>query len=160
VEKGEIVKVRILEISRDNRRISLGLKQISDNPWPEIIKYFETGKEVSGDIIRVLDKGIILQLEMDVEGIIPFGKKPKKKRKEVVSDLKPGVNVSGNVMEVKPEEKKVILFSDKYSEGGEKATKDSVKDFLESQEEPASEKIEMPEDLQAEDSKEKTNKKS
>ncbi|HDY75415.1 MAG TPA: 30S ribosomal protein S1 [Candidatus Marinimicrobia bacterium] len=160
VEKGAVVKVRILEISRDNRRISLGLKQVSDDPWPEIIKYFETGKEVSGDIIRVLDKGIILQLEMDVEGIIPFGKKPKKKRKEVVSDLKPGVKVSGNVMEVKPDEKKVILFSDKYSEGGEKATKDSVKDFLESQEKPASEKIEMPEDLQAEDSKEKTNEKS
>ncbi|MCH7612803.1 MAG: 30S ribosomal protein S1 [Candidatus Marinimicrobia bacterium] len=158
VEKEEKVEVRILEISRDNRRISLGLKQISDDPWPEIIKYFETGKGVSGEVIRVLDKGIILQLEMDVEGIIPFGKKPKKRRKEVVADLKPGVMVSGNVMEVKPDEKKVILFSDTYSEGGEKATKNSVKDFLESQEEPASEKIEIPEDLNVKDSKEKTNK--
>ncbi|MFQ6676853.1 MAG: 30S ribosomal protein S1 [Fidelibacterota bacterium] len=160
VEKGQKVEVRILEISRENRRISLGLKQVSDDPWPEIIKYYETGKEVSGEIIRVLDKGIILQLEMDVEGIIPFGKKTKKKRKEIMSDLKPGAKISGNVMEVNPEDKKVIIFSDLFSEWGEKSTKDSVKEFLDSQEEPATEKIEMPEDLQTEESKEKTEDKS
>ena len=148
MEKGQEVKVKILEISRENRRISLGLKQISDDPWPEIIKHFETGKEVSGEIIRVLDKGIILQLDMDVEGIIPFGKKPKKQRKEVASQLNQGESVSGNVMEVKPDDKKVILFSEKYSEGGEKATKDSVKEFLDEQEAPASEKIEIPDELQ------------
>jgi len=148
MEKGQEVEVKILEISRENRRISLGLKQISDDPWPEIIKHYETGKEVSGEIIRVLDKGIILQLEMDVEGIIPFGKKPKKQRKEVASQLNQGESVSGNVMEVKPDDKKVILFSEKYSEGGEKATKDSVKEFLEEQEAPASEKIEIPDELQ------------
>ncbi len=160
VEKGQKVEVRILEISRENRRISLGLKQVSDDPWPEIVKYYETGREVSGEIIRVLDKGIILQLEMDVEGIIPFGKKTKKKRKEVMLDLKPGAKVSGNVMEVNPEDKKVILFSESFSEGGEKATKDSVKDFLDGQKEPAAEKIEIPEDLQTGDSKEETENES
>ena len=150
LEKGQEVEVRLLEISRENRRISLGLKQVSDDPWPEIVKHFETGKEVSGEIIRVLDKGIILALEMEVEGIIPFGKKPKKQRKEVADQLQQGDSVSGNVMEVKPDDKKVILFSEKFSEGGEKATKDSVKEFLEEQEAPASEKIEIPDELQKE----------
>lgn len=156
LEKGQEVEIKVLEISRDNRRISLGLKQMIDDPWPSIVKFYETGKEVSGDIIRVLDKGIILKLDMDVEGIIPFGKKPKKQRKEVASKLNPGDIVSGNVMEVKSEDKKVILFSEKYSEGGEKATKDSVKDFLDDQDVPASEKIEIPEELQKEVSEEKT----
>ncbi len=158
LEKGEKVEVRILEVSRDSRRISLGLKQLFDDPWPEIIKFFETGKEVSGEVIRVLDKGIIIQLEMEVEGIIPFGKKPKKRRKEVLANLKPGDTVSGNVMEVKPDDKKVILFSETFSEGGEKATKDSVKDFLESQEEPAAEKIEMPDELKPNHSDEESEK--
>lgn len=58
-------------------------------------------------------------------------------------------------MEVKSEDKKVILFSEKYSEGGEKETKDSVKDFLDDQDVPASEKIEIPEELQKEVSEEK-----
>ncbi|MBT88231.1 MAG: 30S ribosomal protein S1 [Candidatus Marinimicrobia bacterium] len=156
LEKGQEVEIKILEISRDNRRISLGLKQMIDDPWPSIVKFYETGKEVSGDIIRILDKGIILKLDMDVEGIIPFGKKPKKQHKEVTSKLNPGDTVSGNVMEVKPDDKKIILFSKKYSEGGEKATKDSVKDFLDDQDVPASEKINIPEELQKEISEEKT----
>ena len=156
LEKGQEVEIKILEISRDNRRISLGLKQMIDDPWPSIVKFYETGKEVSGDIIRILDKGIILKLDMDVEGIIPFGKKPKKQHKEVTSKLNPGDTVSGNVMEVKPDDKKIILFSKKYSEEGEKATKDSVKDFLDDQDVPASEKINIPEELQKEISEEKT----
>ena len=150
LEKDQEIEVKVLDISRDNRRISLGLKQMTDDPWPEIIKHYETGKEVSGNIIRVLDKGIILLLDMDVEGIIPFGKKPKKQRKEVAAKLKQNDTVSGNVMEVKPDDKKIILFSEVYSEGGEKATKDSVKEFLDEQDSPAAEKIEMPEELQQE----------
>ena len=150
LEKDQEVKIKVLEMSRDNRRISLGLKQVTDDPWPEIIKHYKTGKEVSGTIIRVLDKGIILQLDMDVEGIIPFGKKQKKQRKEVASKLNPGDTASGNVMDVNPDDKKIILFSEVYSEDGEKATKDSVKDFLDKQDAPASEKIEMSDELQKE----------
>lgn len=145
--KDQKVEVRVLEVSRENRRLSLGLKQVTDDPWPGIIKQFGSGKEVHGEIIRVLEKGIIMQLENDVEGIIPFGKKTKKKRKDVANELKPGDSVSGIVMEVNPEDKKVILYSEKYSEGGEKATKDSVREFLDEQAAPASEKITIPDEL-------------
>ena len=72
LEKDQEVEVVILEVSREDRKISLGMKQLQDDPWESIIEYFESGKEVSGEIIRILDKGIIIQLEMDVEGIIPF----------------------------------------------------------------------------------------
>ena len=156
LEKGQELEIIILEISRDNRRIALGLKQLTNDPWPDIIKHYETGKEVSGTIIRVLEKGIILDLEMDVEGIIPFGKKSKKERKEVVLQLNPGDSVSGNVKEVKPDDKKIILFSEEYSENNVKESNDSIKDFLKEQDAPASEKIEMPEMLQKEISEEST----
>ena len=156
LEKGQELEIIILEISRDNRRIALGLKQLTNDPWPDIIKHYETGKEVSGTIIRVLEKGIILDLEMDVEGIIPFGKKSKKERKEVVSQLNAGDSVSGNVKEVKPDDKKIILFSEEYSKNNVKESNDSIKDFLKEQDTPASEKIEMPEMLQKEISEEST----
>ena len=81
VKKDENVEVRILEISREKRRIALGLKQVTDDPWPELMKKFETGKEITGEIIRILEKGIILQLEDNVEGIVPFGGRSKKSRK-------------------------------------------------------------------------------
>ena len=71
MEKDKEIEVRILEVSRDNRRISLGLKQTEDDPWPELSKIFESGKEIEGEIVRILDKGIILSLEHNVEGIVP-----------------------------------------------------------------------------------------
>ena len=67
VEKGQEIEVRILEVSRENRRISLGYRQVFDDPWPAIIEHYLAGNEESGEIIRVLDKGIIIQLELDVE---------------------------------------------------------------------------------------------
>ncbi|MFC1565728.1 (d)CMP kinase [Candidatus Neomarinimicrobiota bacterium] len=148
LEKGEKIEVRVLEVSRENRRISLGLKQVEDDPWPELVKYFETGKKIKGEIIRVLDRGVIVQLDKDVEGIVPFDAHSKKDRKLISGSFKTGASIEAIVMEVKPEEKKVFLFIDEL--GGpkkKKVTKNPVKEFLDNQESPATEKIEIPEGL-------------
>jgi len=135
--------VKILEVSRESRRISLGLKQVEEDPWPELVKIFETGKEVEGEIVRILDKGIILLLEQEVEGIIPFGRQSKRQRKELATNYKPEQVISGVVMEVKPEDKKVIVFVDELS-SDVSLEKDDVKEFLNNQVEPEGEKIEIP----------------
>ena len=143
IEKGQEVEVRVLEVSRESRRIALGLKQVSVDPWPDLVKQFETGKEVEGEIVRVLDKGIILNLDQDVEGIIPFGSQPKRQRKALSSKHKPGQKLKGVVMEVKPEDKKVVLFSDELSVDTPDK-QDDVQDYLDTQEGPVGEKIEIP----------------
>ena len=79
------------------------------------MKKFETGKEITGEIIRILEKGIILQLEDDVEGIVPFGSGSKKNRKEVLTKFNAGDSLTGHVMEVKPDDKKVIVFIEELS---------------------------------------------
>jgi small subunit ribosomal protein S1 len=148
LEKDQKIEIRILEISRENRRISLGFKQISDDPWPALVKYFETGKEFSGEIIRVLDKGIIVQLEKSVEGIIPFGSHSKKERKALSTKYKTGEKIMAIVTEVKPDEKKVVLFLEELEQKAKnKSKKGTVKDYLDSQEKPASTKIEIPEEI-------------
>ncbi len=148
VKKDNNVEVRILEISREKRRIALGLKQVTDDPWPELMKKFETGKEITGEIIRILEKGIILQLEDDVEGIVPFGGKSKKSRKEVLTKLSAGDSLTGHVMEVKPDDKKVVVFIEELSgEINTGSKEDEVTEFLNKQDKPASEKIKLPDDL-------------
>jgi small subunit ribosomal protein S1 len=148
LEKDQEIEFRILEISRENRRISLGLKQVTEDPWPELVKYFESGKEFTGDIIRVLDKGIIVQLEKAVEGIIPFSNHSKKERKTLTGNYKPGEKIKAIVMEVKPEEKKVLLYLEELEQKAKKISKKgSVKDYLDSQEKPAAKKIEIPEEV-------------
>ena len=148
VEKDQTVDVVILEISRENRKISLGIKQLQDDPWPDIINHFESGKEVSGEIIRVLDKGIIIQLEKDVEGIIPFGKMSKKDRRALAGQYEIGANLSGIVMKVSPEDKKIILFKEELAGGGStQSATDEVKDYLKNQKMETGGKIEIPQEL-------------
>jgi small subunit ribosomal protein S1 len=143
IEKGQAVEVRVLEVSRESRRIALGLKQVEDDPWPELVKQFETGKEIEGEVVRVLDKGVILMLDGDVEGIIPFGRQPKRQRKTLSSKYKTGQKISGVVMEVKPDDKKVVLYVEELS--SDKPGKvDEVQEYLESQNVPEGEKIEIP----------------
>ena len=148
LEKDQEMDVIVLEVSRENRKISLGLKQIQDDPWPEIINHFESGKEVSGEIIRVLDKGIIIQLEMDLEGIIPFGKMSKKDRRGLASQYEVGANLSGIVMKVSPEDKKIILFKEELAGGGNtQSASDEVKDYLKNQKMDTGDKIDIPQEL-------------
>ena len=145
IEKDQITEVRILEVSRESRRISLGIKQLNEDPWPELINQLQTGSEHEGEIVKILDKGIILLLESEIEGIIPFGRQTKKQRKEITQKYSVGEKISGSVLEVKPENKKVILFSEELSD--KNIQKDEIKDFLDNQEEPAGERIEIPEEI-------------
>ncbi len=108
LKKGDDVEVKVLEVSRENHRIGLGLKQASEDPWDEIISYFSVGKSVNGKIIRTLDKGVIIGLEKDVEGIIGSDSLSSK-IKDQIQSLKSGDNIIAEVVEVRPEEKKVFL---------------------------------------------------
>ena len=106
LRKGEEVEAKILEVSQENHRIALGLKQASEDPWDDIITHFGVGKIVGGTVIRTLDKGIIVELEMDVEGIVPADSQSEDERDP---SLKEGQEIQCEVVEVKPEDKKVIL---------------------------------------------------
>ncbi len=106
LRKGEEVETKILEVSQENHRIALGLKQASEDPWDDIITHFSVGKIVGGTVIRALDKGIIVELEMDVEGIVPADSQSEDERDP---SLKEGQEIQCEVVEVKPEDKKVIL---------------------------------------------------
>ncbi|MDC0479905.1 30S ribosomal protein S1 [Candidatus Marinimicrobia bacterium] len=148
VEKGQELEVRILEVSRENRRISLGYRQVFEDPWPEIVNHYQAGNEISGEIIRVLDKGIIIQLEMDVEGIIPFGKMSKRDRKALASQYEVGANLSGIVMTVAPDDKKVVLYKEELAGTGKSTNAtNEVKQYLKNQDTDSSEKLDLPQEL-------------
>jgi len=159
VQKDDNIEVSILEVSREKRKISLGLKQISEDPWPDIVKKYETGKEVTGEIIKILDKGIILQLDDDVEGIVPFSNRSSKGRKEKLSKYNVGDKISGLVMEVKPDEKKIIFYIEDLSDQNSSTSKKgAVEEYLSGQDEPAAQKIEIPDELTDKSSEEETAK--
>ncbi len=72
LRKGEEVEVQILNIDPEKKRISLGLKQTQEDPWYELAQIYEPGREVTGEVVRMLDKGVVVDLGNDVEGFVPI----------------------------------------------------------------------------------------
>ncbi|HEX5032052.1 MAG TPA: 30S ribosomal protein S1 [Candidatus Eisenbacteria bacterium] len=72
LKKGDKVEVVVLSIDKDARRISLGLKQVSDDPWPTLAERYLPDMIVRGKVVRLLDRGVIVDLEDGLEGFIPL----------------------------------------------------------------------------------------
>jgi ribosomal protein S1 len=62
----------VLNIDKEARRISLGLKQVKDDPWLELSEKFQPTVNAQGRISRVLDRGVVVDLEDDLEGFVPI----------------------------------------------------------------------------------------
>ena len=71
VQKGDEVNVMVLDVDAENKRISLGLKQLQEDPWPSISERFAPGVELGGHVVRVQDKGVVVDLGDDIEGFVP-----------------------------------------------------------------------------------------
>ena len=61
----------VLDVDAENKRISLGIKQLQDDPWPMISERFAPGVECDGKVARVQDKGFVADLGDDIEGFVP-----------------------------------------------------------------------------------------
>jgi small subunit ribosomal protein S1 len=72
VKKGETVEVVVLAIDKEHRRISLGLKQVQDDPWPTLADRFPSGMTVTANVNRLFDRGAIVDVGGDIEGFVPL----------------------------------------------------------------------------------------
>lgn len=69
--KGDKVRAIVLTIDAENERFSLGIKQLVDDPWPRIREEYQIGKKMAGVILGVTDRGLEIEVEPGIEGIIP-----------------------------------------------------------------------------------------
>ncbi len=109
LRRGDEIEVRVLEISRQNRRIALGVKQVREDPWPLIEKTYTEGAIVEGEVFKITDKLIVVKLEYGLEGIVPLSQMPKQDRKNVAEKVKIGEKMQLKVIEVNRTEKKLVL---------------------------------------------------
>jgi small subunit ribosomal protein S1 len=112
---GEEMEVVVLEIDRDNRRISLGHKQLEENPWDVFEATFAEGTVHSGTIIDMKDKSGIVALPYGVEGICPA----KHLKKEDGSNAKMEEILDFKVIEFNKDAKKIVLSHTRMFEEGE-----------------------------------------
>jgi small subunit ribosomal protein S1 len=110
VKIGELLEVTILDVDYEKERVSLGLKQQSDNPWAEIDSKYPVGHRVHGKVVNLMPYGAFIELEPGVEGLVHVSELSWTKRVARAADvLNVGDEVDAMVLSVNKEDKKISL---------------------------------------------------
>ena len=116
---GADIDVQVLEIDKENRRLSLGHKQLEENPWDVFETAFTVGSIHEGTIVEMLDKGAVIALQYGVEGFAT----PKHLVKEDGSQAQVDEKLNFKVIEFNKESKRIILSHSRIFEDVAKAEK-------------------------------------
>jgi small subunit ribosomal protein S1 len=107
---GQSVEVMILDVDREKERVSLGLKQMTDNPWEDIERKYQIGTNVKGKITKLLPYGAFVELERGVEGLVHVSELSWVKRITRPSDvLEIDQEIEAVVLGISIEEQKISL---------------------------------------------------
>jgi small subunit ribosomal protein S1 len=110
VKKGDAVDVVILNIDSDNKRISLGLKQAEEDPWLRIGETYPVGTELRGKVVRLMDKGVVVDVGNDIEGFVPVSQLSPMRAVSSPADIAyEGMNLDMRVLEVDPIHRRIVL---------------------------------------------------
>jgi small subunit ribosomal protein S1 len=110
VKQGEEIEVMIIEIDRDRERVSLGLKQLANNPWEKIEEKYPIGATVSGKVVNLVPYGAFIEIEEGVEGLVHVTELSWTKRISKPSEvLRIGEEIQAVVLGVQKEEQKISL---------------------------------------------------
>ncbi|MDZ4402131.1 30S ribosomal protein S1 [Prosthecobacter sp.] len=107
---GQKIEVQILEVNREKERVSLGLKQLQNNPWENIEGRYPVGQNVRGKVTKLVAYGAFVEVEEGVEGLIHVSELSWTKRIARPSDvLTVGQEISAVVLGINKEERKISL---------------------------------------------------
>src|ERR1051326_3805892 len=109
VKKGDEVEVLILNVDAENKRISLGLKQAQEDPWLRIGETYPVGTELRGRVLRLMDKGVVVDLGNDIEGFVPMSQLGIADIQNPADAVKEGQAVELKVLEVDPIHHRIVL---------------------------------------------------
>ncbi len=109
VRKGETVKVQVLNIDTENKRISLSIKDLEPNPWAELVGKYAVGVEVEGSIVRLLDKGVVVDLGGEVEGFVPISQLGYRNLENPAEKFQDGDRLVLKVIESDPDNRRIVL---------------------------------------------------
>jgi len=110
VKKGDAVDVVVLNIDAENKRISLGLKQAEEDPWLRIGENYPVGTKLRARAVRLMDKGVVVDLGNDLEGFVPMSHLGTDQAVENPGDVvKEGQPLDVEVLEVDPIHHRIVV---------------------------------------------------
>jgi small subunit ribosomal protein S1 len=106
---GQSLNVKVLNIDEEKKRISLGLKQVSGDPWDKVEENYKPGQVITGKVTRVAEFGAFVELEKNIEGLIHKTEITHPVPKKVEDALKPGDEVTFKVLGVDTGKRRISL---------------------------------------------------
>lgn len=110
LSKGDFVEAMVLRMDLENRRISLGLKQVEPNPWPRLAEKYPIGSRLSGTVRKFTDFGAFVEVDSSIDGLIHISDLSWNKRVNHPSEvLKIGEKVETVVLSIDPDNRRLSL---------------------------------------------------
>jgi small subunit ribosomal protein S1 len=109
LKKGDEVEAVVLDIDKQNQRISLGLKQLEDDPWKLIDQKYKIGDLVTGKVTKIASFGAFVQLQDDIDGLVHISQLSEDHVARVKDILKVGQEVSARVIKIDKTERRIGL---------------------------------------------------
>ena len=118
LKKGEKVEAIVLHVDKANHRISLGLKQVQQDPWQSSVpEKYRVGMDVQGKVIRTTDFGAFVELEDGVEGLLHVSELSHERVNKPEDVVQVGQDLTLKVIKLDPEERKIGLSLRAFQEG-------------------------------------------
>ncbi|MEX2382937.1 MAG: 30S ribosomal protein S1 [Opitutales bacterium] len=133
VKKGDEIDAIVLDVDPAQQRISLGMKQISVDPWEDIDRHFKVGDVVTGKVSKIASYGAFVELKDGIDGLVHISQISEEHVEKVKDILKPGQEVTARVIKIDRDERRIGLSvkAAEYSTerlAAEAAVYDSIKD--------------------------------
>ena len=124
LKEGQEVDVIILDVDKEKGKISLSLKDSSNNPWTTAVEKYPVGSVTEGKVVRMVPFGAFIELEAGVDGLVHISQIANKHVVKPEDELKVGEVIKVKVLEVNAEQKKISLSKRQAEENTEEAPKE------------------------------------
>jgi len=109
LKKGDEVEAVVLEIDKANQRISVGVKQLSQDPWENIDHYYKVGDLVTGSVTKLASFGAFIGLEHDIDGLVHISQVSEERVEKIKNVLKVGQEVTARVIKIDRADRRIGL---------------------------------------------------
>lgn len=109
LKKGDEIEAIVLDVDANNQRISLGMKQLSDDPWDNIDQYFKVGDVVDGKVTKIANYGAFVELKEAIDGLVHISQISEERIEKVKDKLSVGDEVKARVIKIDKEERRIGL---------------------------------------------------
>ena len=124
VKKGDEIDAIVLDVDIENQRISLGMKQLTPDPWQEIDKMFHVGDLVKGKVVKLTNYGAFVELDGGIDGLVHISQIREEPIEKIKDVIKVADEVSARVIKIDKEDRRIGLSIKAASYSAEQLAKE------------------------------------